>query len=79
MITKEMPLPGDGAHIEADQHDALGSEQDREIDRLETGIRAVVNAGRIEGEAITVAALDQLQPIFPSVPSQKFLATFSSM
>lgn len=58
-----MLLAVDHAHIEADQNDPLGTEQERQIDGLEPGIAAVMNAARIGREGVPRPAFDQTEVI----------------
>jgi len=63
MIAEEVPLPVDDPHVEPDQHDPRGAEQERQIDGLEPGIAAVMNATRIGRERVPRPAFDQTEVI----------------
>lgn len=63
MPAEEMPLPVNDAKIEADQHDRIGTEQERQVYRLEPAVLAVMDASRIERELRASLPLDQPEPV----------------
>jgi len=63
MIAEEMPALADRLHVEANENDRIAACQDRDIKRLKTGIRTVVNDVRIQRKADFIATSDEIEPV----------------